>query len=192
MPDDNIPSRIRSLPACELGEALRALPPLTPARSAWAELQAQLPTPRSTSSRLRRSWWLAAAAVLALALGLPRWLAPPTPALPPPARNIAAAASTTGNLQALMAESAQLETLIAWQQGDAVESATAASLGVAMQNRIGQIDALLARADLQPEALLPLWQERVLRLRQLAGFDSTRHWLAANGDADQGAPVLTF
>ncbi|MCI1710630.1 MAG: hypothetical protein LKM32_03765 [Chiayiivirga sp.] len=192
MPDHNIPSRIGSLPPCELGEALRALPPLTPPHSAWAALQTQLSAPRPSATGLRRSWWLAAAAVLALALGLPRWLASPTPALLPPVRNIAAAASTTGDLQALMAESAQLETLIAWQQGDAVESAAAASLGVAMQHRIGQIDASLARADLKPEALLSLWQERVLRLRQLAGFDSTRHWLAANGDADQGAPVLTF
>jgi hypothetical protein len=91
-----------------------------------------------------------------------------------------------------MAESAQLEALLAWGHDEDVESGVTASLGSALQDRLESIDAMLARGDLDPDTVLPLWQERVLRLRQLAGLESTQQLLAANGEADRGQPVLAF
>ena len=185
MPDD---FDIRSgLPP---SDALRALPLLSPPRSAWPALQASLDARRP---RVPQRWhWLAAAAALALALALPRFLSE-TPVVPTvvPAANVTRG-DESAELARLMAESAQLEALLAWHRNDAVESAAAASLHAAMQDRIVQVDALLMRADVDPEARLPLWQERVLRLRQLAGLSSTEQMLAANGEADSGLPVMAF
>jgi len=190
-------------------QALRDLPLVSPPRSAWPALQATLdsrakparPTHKDVGSvgrrmeRLRPRWhWLAAAAMLALAAALPRWLA--TPPAPVPVVATMPAASVKPDeataLRALMAESAQLETLIAWSRAEPAESAVADGLAAAVQDRIEHVDALLARADADPEAALPLWQERVLRLRQLAGLESTQQLLAANGDADRGMPVMAF
>lgn len=176
------------------GAALRALPLLAPPRSAWTQLQAQLPQP--APRRSAGPLWLAAAAVLALAIGATRWWtpAPPNVAAPEIAATIPSVTPSDEQvaLQALMTESAQLETLLAWSREGAVESGAAASLGVAMQHRIEQIDALLARPDTDPDALLPLWQERVLRLRQWTGLGDTQQWLAAHGDVEAGVPVMAF
>jgi hypothetical protein len=186
MPDDFDRS-----PGIEPGAALRALPPLTPPHDAWLRLRARLPERRA---RMHPGWY-ALAATLLLALLLPAWLAPTsTPAPPQTAAQDpgAAAGGANANLQQLMLESAQLEAFVSFSRDEQVESATAASLAVALQSRIEHIDALLARSDLNPSARLPLWQERVLRLRELAGLESTQQLLAANGDADQGVPVLAF
>jgi hypothetical protein len=175
--------------------ALGDLPLLSPPRSAWPALEAKLAARRP---RHRAVPWLALAAALALAAVLPRWLAAPAPVDAPVVATAAVAAPDAtaaprpATLAALMAESAQLETLIAWGPAEPVESAVAASLGSALQDRIESIDALLARPDTDPEALLPLWQERVLRLRQLAGLASTQQLLAANGESGRGVPVLAF
>ena len=165
---------------------LRDLPLMAPPRSAWPGLQAQLESRRRAPVR-RLLFVLAAAAALACAALLPRWMAQPAPE---PA--IAAVAPEPAPLKALQDESAQLETLIAWSRNDAVELGSMGTLSDAVEQRVATIDALLARSDLDPEAALPLWQERVLRLRQLLDFETTQQLLAANGDADPGAPVLAF
>lgn len=192
MPDDTDFGQRPCAPDLTPRQALRELPLLSPPRSAWPALQASLDA-RTRPARPR--WhWLAAAAVLAFAAALPGWLAsPPVPApdlatLPP----ASAQPDEATALRALMAESAQLETLIAWSRAEPIESAVAAGLAAAVQGRIEHVDALLARADADPEAALPLWQERVLRLRQLAGLESTQQLLAANGDAGRGMPVMAF
>ena len=170
---------------------LSGLPLQSPPRSAWPALQASLQARRA---RRRRPLWLALAASLAMAaLLLPRLL--PTPEAPAtPAATAAAMPPADGEaqLRALMAESAQLEALVAWSGSERVESAVVASLGSALQERIQTLDALLARPDTDPDALVPLWQERVLRLRQLAGLETTGQLLAANGQSDGGVPVLAF
>jgi hypothetical protein len=166
------------------------LPLLAPPRSAWPALQAALQTRRPRRAR-RAVPWLAAAAVLAAALLLPRWFAPAV-APEPGSGPVAAIAADAPELQALMAESAQLEALLAWGHDENVESGVTASLGSALQDRLEAIDALLSRADLEADTAVPLWQERVLRLRQLAGLESTQQLLAANGEADRGQPVLAF
>lgn len=174
-----------SPPRLPLGE----LPLLAPPRSAWPAVQAGLALRQPRAPRRNHRWWLAAA-VLAVAMLAPRWFAPPPAAPEPDAGSLVSAAPD--ELQALMAESAQLEALLAWGHDEDVESAVTASLGSALQDRIESIDALLSRAELDPDTALPLWQERVLRLRQVAGLESTQQLLAANGEAHRGQPVLAF
>ena len=168
---------------------LRDLPLMAPPRSAWPALQAKLEAQRPARRARRALFAFAAAAALACAALLPRWMAPPAPE---PAPVAAVAAPAPSELQGLQQESAQLETLIAWSRNDAVELGSMGTLSDAVEQRVATIDALLARDDLDPEAALPLWQERVLRLRQLLDFETTQQLLAANGDADPGAPVLAF
>lgn len=173
--------------------AWSSLPLLAPPRSAWPAIQAEL----ARRARKRRQPWLmlAAAATLAFAALLPRWAGIPPPATDTPAGLAATAPGADPEaveMRALMAESAQLEVLVAWSRGQGVESASAASLGAVLQERIERVDMLLARPDADPEALLPLWQERVLRLRQLAALQNSQHLLAANGDVEPGTPVLAF
>lgn len=170
---------------------LRDLPLLTPPRSAWPQLQAQLQARRRAAPR-RALFAFAAAAALACALLLPRWMARPESAPAGVAVQPSVADPAVGELQALQQESAQLEALIAWSRNDAVTVGSIDTLSDGLQQRVATIDGLLARGDLDPEAALPLWQERVLRLRQWADLETTQQLLAANGDADPGAPVLAF
>ncbi len=167
---------------------LRDLPLMAPPRSAWPALQAELEARRRARPR-RLLFALAAAAALACAVLLPRWMVTPTPQ---PAVAEVVPASPASPLKTLQDESAQLESLIAWSRNDTVELGSMGTLSDAVEQRVATIDALLARDDLDPEAALPLWQERVLRLRQLLDFETTQQLLAANGDADPGAPVLAF
>ena len=160
------------------------LPLLAPPRSAWPGLDAEL-----RRRRQHRLAWLAMAAMLGLVALLPRLLtSPPTP------QTIATAPGTdeAARIAALMAESAQLEALIAWSREESVESASAASLAMALEERVERVDLLLSRPEADPAAALPLWQERVLRLRQLAGLQSSEHLLAVNGESESGQPVLAF
>ena len=160
------------------------LPLLMPPRSAWPGLDAEF-----RRRRQRRLAWLAMAAMLGLVALLPRLLtSPPTP------QTIATAPGTdeAARIAALMAESAQLEALIAWSREEGVESASAASLAMALEERVERVDLLLSRPEADPAAALPLWQERVLRLRQLAGLQSSEHLLAVNGESESGQPVLAF
>lgn len=168
---------------------LAELPLLAPPRSAWPALQAELDARRQRRAR-RMAAGFTAAAALAVALLAPRWFAPEPPT--ETSRHLVAAAPDSAELHALMAESAQLEALLAWGHDEDVESGVTASLGSALQDRLEAIDAMLAHGELDADTILPLWQERVLRLRQLAGLESTQQLLAANGEADRGQPVLAF
>ena len=146
--------------------------------------------------------WLALAATLALALALPMWrggdvVTPPQVAVDTsqPASNTAATSDTTpagDDLDALLRESAQLEAWVAWSSAQGGESGAGASVELDVRDRIAALDALLSRPSLDPAAQLPLWQERVLRLRQLAGLHNTRQLLAANGEGADAAPVTVF
>ena len=160
---------------------------LAPPRSAWPALDAEL-----TRRRHRRLSWLAMAAVLAVVALLPRLLTSPPPQMSSEVSVTASGEDENAHIATLMTESAQLEALIAWSREEDVESASAASLVMALEERVERVDLLLSRPDADPAAALPLWQERVLRLRQIAGLQSSQHLLAANGEAESGQPVLAF
>lgn len=171
---------------------LKDLPLMAPPRSAWPALEQALRTPAAPKRRTRpAAWWaLAATAALACAAVLPRWSSAPLPAALPVAATRALPA--VGELQRLQQESARLEGLLAWSRNDAVAIGSIDSLAEGLELRVAAIDGLLAQDQLDPEAALPLWQERVLRLRQWLDLETTQQLLAANGDADPGAPVLAF
>lgn len=164
------------------------LPLLQPPRSAWPGLEAVLEHRRRRTHAL----WFAAAAVLAIAVLIPRVLHRSEPSQAMPTVASVGTLDDAARVAALMTESAQLEALVAWSREGEVESASAASLALALEERIERVDLLLSRPDADPAALLPLWQERVLRLRQLAGLQSSQHLLAANGETEAGQPVLAF
>lgn len=177
-------------------EALRALPLALPPRSAWPAIAASLPAPTRAPLRRRVFGLVAVAAMLAVALLVPAWLddaaTPPAATVDTGATLPSPVAAAVDPLDALLRESAQLEAWIAWSSGAASESGASASIEMDVRDRIGAIDALLARPALDPAAQLPLLQERVVRLRQLAGLHNTRQLLAANGDDAVAAPVAVF
>lgn len=178
------------------GDALRDLPLLSPPRSAWPAIKEELDREVS-GTRSRWPRWLALAAVVAGAALMPVWLQrEATPDAVPVARDatpeLRAEYGEDAALTQLMHESERLEALIAWSRPAAVESAPSATLAAVIKGRIGHLDGLLSRAELDPDARLPLWQERVLRLRQLANLHGTEQMLAASGDSGLDVPLRAF
>lgn len=92
-------------------------------------------------------------------------------------------------LQALQAESAQLEALVALARDDRVASANGAALTGELDDRIGRIDASLSQPGLDDAARTGLWQQRVDTLRDLAAVEATQRWMAAHGERLDGALV---
>lgn len=181
-----------SNPRVPVADALRALPLLSPPRSAWPSVAAQLPAPRK-----RRDWRLplAFAATLLLSILASRFM--PAPMSPDDVAHLdsplpSTAATQEAELDALLRESAQLEAWIAFGGARASSSGADASLELDLQERIVAIDSLLSRPTLDPAAQRPLLQERLVRLRQLASLQNTRQLLAANGTDAQAAPVSVF
>ena len=185
-------------PSVPVGAALRALPLEAPPADQWPRIAAAL-APRARRRRL--SLLLAAAAVLLAALALPRLLAPPVPAPVGMAGVPASSVSPTGvaattrdallaGLPQLMQESARLEAMLAIAAGDGVASGASLLLREHMHQRIQYVDALLTDPDTDPAAQVPLWQERVVLLRRLAGIEGGEQLLAAHGT--DSTLVVTF
>lgn len=183
MPDD------ARLPERELtvAQAFDRLPLDTPDRSAWPALKAHIA--RHQRKRPRWPFALAAAAVLALAALMPGWLAKPAPTVDAP---FVAAVQSTDPLDALMAESAQLEHFISAASNDAMESASTTMLSLAFEERVQRVDAALSDPLLDDASRQLLWQQRVSLLREYAGVQGTRQWLAAQGATLDGALVSTY
>ena len=108
--------------------------------------------------------------------------APARAKVSPPKAGTAAPAVDGAHLDALYAESAQLEALLALARDDRVASASAALLASALDAQVAGIDARLAQPGLGPAQRTNLWQARVDALRQAAGFESTQRVLASQGD----------
>jgi len=89
----------------------------------------------------------------------------------------------------LYAESAQLEAVLAMARDDRVASGPAAALSGELDAYLASIDAALSQPGLPRSQRLALWDQRVDALRQVAGFETTQRWLAANGDRYDGALV---
>lgn len=100
----------------------------------------------------------------------------------PKAGTGAPAADGDARLDALYAESARLEALLAAARDDRVASASAALLAGALDAQVAGIDASLAQSGLDATQRTALWQSRVDALRQAAGFESTQRVLASQGD----------
>lgn len=85
-------------------------------------------------------------------------------------------------LDALYAESARLEALLAMARDERVATAGAALLSAELDAQVAAIDARLAQPGLDAARRTLLWQARVDALRQAAGFESTQRVLASQGD----------
>lgn len=173
-------------------DAFAALPAETPPGDGWARLSAKFDTRR----RVRWPQRLAIAAAVLVAVALPWGLrnggapdvattAPVVAAIDTPAGTQAQPQPAT--LDQLYAESARLEALLQVARDDRVSSAAAAAVSSEMDARVAAIDRALIQPGLSPERQLWLWRSRVDALRTLAGFESTRRWLAANGERYDGA-----
>ncbi|GAB2508478.1 hypothetical protein GCM10027084_24660 [Pseudoxanthomonas sangjuensis] len=109
----------------------------------------------------------------------------PTPVAKAPANDAAALAS-------LYTQSAQLEGLLARMRDDRVSTGPAAVLADRLETRVALIDAALAEPALDDARRTDLWRERVDALRQLAGFESTQRWLAAQGESYDAQLVAVY
>ena len=174
-------------------DAFAALPLEAAPAGGWAAIAARL----EASPRRRRvprwSWPLAAAAAVLLAIS-PTWL-PRTStetSMPEPARPMAQAPQSdvaADTLEQLYNESARLEALLRYARDPTVASGAAATISAELDARVASIDDALRRPGLSSPQQATLWRERVQVLRESAGFESTRRWLAANGERYDGALV---
>src|SRR3546814_6988184 len=95
---------------------------------------------------------------------------------PPPADGL-----TYDPLRPVLAESAQLEALIA-NTSDAITSAPMMALSADLEDQLAVIDNQLGNAGLTRSESLPLWRQRVVVLRELAGLQASQQWLATRGE----------
>ena len=173
-----------ALPARDLGEALRALPLDAPDRSAWPQFAAHIAA-RQRPSRTRRVAWLAVAASIAVGLlvaGFGPWRTTATEG----------ATAQAGSIATLMAESAQLERLLAAANDDTEGNASTLVLALQMEDRLRAVDAELAEPGLTEARRLALWRQRVDVLHVAAGLASTRRYYAAQGQAAEPTLVATY
>ncbi|MGN6512667.1 MAG: hypothetical protein ACTHKZ_03735 [Lysobacteraceae bacterium] len=164
------------------GEAFAALPMDAAPADTWRRVAARLD---ARPPRARWPRWLAAAAVLVLAIALPwrSWFEHARlPATAPSAQADPA-------LARLQAESAQLEGLLAYARDERVASGSAATLSAQLDARVAAIDAALMQPGLAAARQQALWRERVEALRTLAAFEANRRWLASQGERYDGALV---
>lgn len=113
-----------------------------------------------------------------------------------PIRTVAAPAGTprlaTANdpgLDALYAESAQLEGLLTLARDEQVAGGSGAALVDALDQRVAGIDDALADPALDAGLRTRLWGERVEALRQLVGIETTQRLLSARGESYDAALV---
>lgn len=180
MADTSLPT-----PGIPIGRALSQLPLETPEHSAWPLLAMRV-AKRPAPTR-HWPWALAAAAAMALLAVLPL--------RSPDAPNVVPAVAVDADTQVLMAlmnESAQLEQLLSALDRSEVASASATLLSLDIEDRLRQIDARLSATDSDRRQQLTLWQQRVELLRDYAGLESTRHWLASQGERLDGSLVTVF
>jgi hypothetical protein len=172
-----------SLPR-DLGDALRALPLEAPDANAWPALATRIADARRPP-RVRRGAWLALAASVVAALLV---LASGRLQTPGTGGSVAQA----GGIVELMAESAQLERVLASASDDVAGNASALVLILQVEDRLRAIDAELARPGLDDARRHALWQQRVEVLHVAAGMESSRRYYAAQGRALEPTLVATY
>ena len=191
MPDDTTRPHRHGAPH-DWNAAFAALPLERPDADTWDAIAARLPARKAANWPVR----IALAAALALAVVVPlRMLAPTNDA---PATDTVAAttpapvatpSSAIDPLEQLYAESAQLEALLTIARDDRVASGAAAEVAADLDTELARIDAQLRQPGLDRDRQLALWRARVDTLRSTVGFETTRRWLAANGERYDGALV---
>ena len=195
--------------------AFAALPLERPDTDAWADIAARIPAhapgSRTMGARTASPWIarVAIAAALALAVVVPlRMLDRSKPAGDDAASTQVASASASASasssssapstqaptpagdsLETLYAQSAQLEGLLALARDEDVATGAAIEVGADLDNELARIDAQLRQPGLDADRQLALWRARVDTLRSAVSFESTRRWLAAQGERYDGSLV---
>ena len=93
-------------------------------------------------------------------------------------------------LDALYAESAQLEAVLAQLPESQVANAATEALSAGLQDRVASIDAALSQPAVSSDAQADLWQQRVDTLRQLTGVATTQRWQVARGELPHTDPSI--
>ena len=158
-----------------LGAALAALPHDAPSHSAWPAMSTRLAHKRAP----QRRWPLAlAASLLALAL-LPRGSEPGHSEAVVDASQ-PSQAEQKQQLAALMSESARLERLIDAASDQGASSGTSTAVSLALEDKLSALDANL-EANRDAAQTLPLWQQRIELMRNIAAIEASRRYLASEG-----------
>jgi hypothetical protein len=149
---------------------LKALPPLRPSRDRWPQVAARVEAERrSRRTRLAGLGGLAAAASIALALGVAPLLSPDAGSGPGP-----------GRIEEMMARSRALETALdRYDPESRVLDGRTAGIAQELEDRIARVDRELEMAELTERRaregeLLRLWRERVGLLDALVDVHVTR------------------
>ena len=100
---------------------------------------------------------------------------------PAGATRLAESDASTQPIEALYAESAQLEQLLALVRDERVASGASAALSSDLDDRVASIDAALTQPGLDTAERDRLWRQRVDAMQQLVGIETTR-LLSARGD----------
>jgi hypothetical protein len=174
---DHIASDYRHarMPA-DWSEAFAALPATNPP-DCWPQV-----APRVGRGRRRTIGAIALAASLVVACVVPWMLDHETKAPQQQGARMADA-----ELEALYAQSAQLESLLAYARDDRVASGSAVAVAAQLDQRLADIDAALAQPGLPRTQQHALWRQRVATLRTFASFESNRRLLSARGQRYDGA-----
>ena len=106
--------------------------------------------------------------------------APPTGDIEPAK---VAAPPATDPLDALYAESAQLEAVLARLPESRMANAATEALSAGLQEQVASSDMALSQAALSDDTQAQLWQARVDTLRQLTGVETTQRWQVARGES---------
>ena len=101
----------------------------------------------------------------------------------------AGAPASSTDLESLLAQSAQLEDLLALARDERVSTGTAAALTETLGAQVTGIDAALSRPGLSPQGRDDLWRERVDTMRQLVGIETTQRLYSARGQQYEAALV---
>jgi len=169
---------------------LQRLPVMAPPPAAWQAIEARLARPAATRVH-PMGWSVAAAAVVALAVGL-YWTAPRSSTSLAAANGAttgaahdaagAATAAAAPSVAALVARSQQLEDLLkGLPRRPAVERATTSAAIDALQSRIQALDVQLASTAGEPapgDRAQRLWSDRVQLMSSLLDVrfaEATRH-----------------
>lgn len=94
------------------------------------------------------------------------------------------------DLEPLYAESARLEELVALTRDDNIANGGNSVLADAFSAELASIDAILAQPRLDASRRADLWHQRVDTLRHLAGIETTRRLLDAQGGTGDVVLVL--
>ena len=154
-------------------DAFAALPQIAPPDH-WPAIVG-----RTGRRRTRTVGWLALAATLVVAIGLP-WKLQHEQGSAIQAHM--AARAPRSELDTLYAQSAQLEALLAYARDDRVASGSAEAVSGRLDQKLELIDAELGQPGLPATRQRELWTQRVATLRALASFESNRRLLSARGE----------